>query len=354
MWSLFFTAAAWLMIGSTPFVDFVRYQLPRIESGEAFFWMENADAAAINFGIHGLVIKLRFLGLPWTGHDAANRAASLYAVILVLLAFVSAWRLQALASGAMEPERLRLRRAQVWLGLLSLASFRSPFVPDAYALFGTLWLLTLVAAEGHWQARGRTRARRGCGDIDDRPRWRSDHRSRAGVDHGGDARPPGRGDRVQHGDRAHARPGAARRTSAPRAGSCGGAGGRRLTLVRTEPLFAPVTVDGQATFGTPKCCWMTSVTAPRSRGCVVWSVGTMRVGVSRKRPALEHVRHNRTDAVPDARHLADDDDELRRQAGHDRRQPRTEELRHAVERLDGAAVAALGELEDVFEPQPRL
>jgi hypothetical protein len=55
----------------------------------------------------------------------------------------------------MEPERLRLRRAQVWLGLLSLASFRSPFVPDAYALFGTLWLLTLVAAEGHWQGRGR-------------------------------------------------------------------------------------------------------------------------------------------------------------------------------------------------------
>ena len=29
-------------------------------------------------------------------------------------------------------------------------------VPDAYALVGTLWLLTLVAAEGHWRARGRT------------------------------------------------------------------------------------------------------------------------------------------------------------------------------------------------------
>ena len=155
-WSLFFTAAAWLAIGSTPFVDFIRYQLPRIESGAAFFWIENADAAPINYGIHGLVIKLRFLGLPWTGHDAASRAASLYAVILLLLAFASAWRLKALASGAMEGERLRLRRAQVWLGLLSLASFRSPFVPDAYALVGTLWLLTLVAAEGHWRARGRT------------------------------------------------------------------------------------------------------------------------------------------------------------------------------------------------------
>jgi uncharacterized membrane protein len=31
--------------------------------------------------------------------------------------------------------------------VLSLASFRSPFVPDAYGLVGTLWLLTLIAAE---------------------------------------------------------------------------------------------------------------------------------------------------------------------------------------------------------------
>ncbi len=155
VWSAAFTAAAWLMVGSVPFVDFFRYQLPRIESGQAFPWMEAADAAAINYGVHGLVIKLRFLGLPWTGPVAASRIASLYAVVLVPLAFVAAWRLHALASGPVDPERLRLRKAQVWLGLLSLASFRSPFVPDAYALVGTLWLLTLVAAEGHWQARGR-------------------------------------------------------------------------------------------------------------------------------------------------------------------------------------------------------
>ena len=154
-WAVAVTAAAWLMVGSVPFVDFFRYQLPRIESGQAFFWMEAADAAAINYGIHGLVIKLRFLGLPWTGPEAASRAASLYAVLLLPLSFVSAWRLRALATAPIDPERLRLRKAQVWLGLLSLVSFRSPFVPDAYALVGTLWLLTLVAAEGHWQTRGR-------------------------------------------------------------------------------------------------------------------------------------------------------------------------------------------------------
>jgi hypothetical protein len=154
-WSVVFTTAALLMVGSVPFVDFFRYQLPRIDSGQAFFWMESADAAAINYGVHGLVIKLRFLGLPWTGPEAASRAASLYALLLVPLAFASAWRLRAFATLSVDPERLRLRKAQVWLGLLSLASFRSPFVPDSYALVGTLWLLTLVASEGHWQARGR-------------------------------------------------------------------------------------------------------------------------------------------------------------------------------------------------------
>jgi hypothetical protein len=41
----------------------------------------------------------------------------------------------------------RLREAQLWLALLNLGSFRSPFVPDAYALMGTTWLLTPIAAE---------------------------------------------------------------------------------------------------------------------------------------------------------------------------------------------------------------
>ena len=152
-WSAAFTALAWLIVGASPFVDFFRYQLPRIESGQAFPWINDPDVAPINFGVHGLVNKLRLLGLPWTGPAAAGRAASLYAVLLLPLAAVAAWRLRQLDTATMDAERVRLRQAQVWLGLLSLASFRSPFVPDAYALFGTLWLLTLVAAEGHWQWR---------------------------------------------------------------------------------------------------------------------------------------------------------------------------------------------------------
>jgi hypothetical protein len=44
-----------------------------------------------------------------------------------------------------------MRQAQVWLALLTLASFRSPFVPDAYGFIGTIWLLTLIAADSRWR-----------------------------------------------------------------------------------------------------------------------------------------------------------------------------------------------------------
>jgi hypothetical protein len=85
--------------------------------------------------------------VPGTSAKAANLASSIYAVLLVAVAIVGARRLHRLAQRSSDGSLIRLRHAQLWLGLLSLASFRSPFVPDAYGLVGTLWLLTLLAAE---------------------------------------------------------------------------------------------------------------------------------------------------------------------------------------------------------------
>ena len=142
-------ALALLAVGPKPFVDFVYYQLPRIESGQAFFWIENPDMAPVNQSVYGLVTKLRALGVPGTTAAAANLASSVYAVLLIVVAIVGARRLQRLTETSADASLIRLRHAQLWLGLLSLASFRSPFVPDAYGLVGTLWLLTLIAAERH-------------------------------------------------------------------------------------------------------------------------------------------------------------------------------------------------------------
>lgn len=154
-WAAAFVIGAVLWIGSGPFSDFFNYQLPRIQSGAAFFWIDAPEMAPVNYGIHGLIIKLRVLGVPWTSAAVASRAATLYGVLLLAIAAIAANRLGKMRATEKNLEWLRLRQAQVWLGLLNLASFRSPFVPDAYALVGTLWLLTLLAAEGHWRTTGR-------------------------------------------------------------------------------------------------------------------------------------------------------------------------------------------------------
>lgn len=142
-----FMAAALMAVGPKPFVDFVQYQLPRIDSGQAFFWIEHPDMAPVNQSVYGLVTKLRGLGVPGTTEAAANLTSSIHAALLIVMAVLGARRLQRLDESSADPSLIRLRHAQLWLGLLSLASFRSPFVPDAYGLVGTLWLLTLIAAE---------------------------------------------------------------------------------------------------------------------------------------------------------------------------------------------------------------
>ena len=146
--SALLVAVALATVGSRPFIDFVLYQVPRIDSGAAFFWIEFPDMAPVNQSVYGLATKLRALGVPGTGAAGARALSSIYALVLIGIAIVGVRRLARLDALGAEPSLVRLRHAQLWLGLLSLASFRSPFVPDAYGLVGTLWLLTLLAAEG--------------------------------------------------------------------------------------------------------------------------------------------------------------------------------------------------------------
>jgi alpha-1,2-mannosyltransferase len=147
LWSIALTVLAWTTLGSRPFVDFFAYQVPRIESGDAFFWIEDPGIAPVNQSLYGLVTKLRLLGVPWTDRPMATATSNLYGLVVVLLGAYAAWRLSHLARTGMTPSVFRLRQAQIWLALLSLASLRSPFVPDTYGLIGSLWLLTLLGAE---------------------------------------------------------------------------------------------------------------------------------------------------------------------------------------------------------------
>jgi hypothetical protein len=138
-----------VVFGAAPFRDFFLYQLPRIQSGEAFFWIDDPDVPPINHSVYGLVTKLRALGLSPLTREVGSRVSSAYAVLMIAVVALASWRIRALRAGT-SGMATRVRLVQTWLALLSLASFRSPFVPDAYAYVGTLWLLTWFVAERRW------------------------------------------------------------------------------------------------------------------------------------------------------------------------------------------------------------
>jgi hypothetical protein len=140
--STVYTGLSILWMGTSPFVQFFKYDLPRLTSGSAWDFLELDfpmihQVAGINQGIPGLALKLREFGLYTAAHahDAMRTYSTVFTVIVFALAVYAAFRLESSD---------RLGRAQVWLSLVGLAALRSPFVPDTYGLVATLWLWAVV------------------------------------------------------------------------------------------------------------------------------------------------------------------------------------------------------------------
>jgi alpha-1,2-mannosyltransferase len=123
-----------LDLGWGAYVHFLEH-LPQLLGGEAFPALRMPAAMANNFSIPGLVFKAKLFGVPGMDLTAAKIVGWLYTAVilaLTLLAAKKSWR----------PEQ----KPVVWLGILILATLRSPFLPQAYAALPVLWLLTLLAA----------------------------------------------------------------------------------------------------------------------------------------------------------------------------------------------------------------
>jgi alpha-1,2-mannosyltransferase len=129
--------------GPRVFTDFAGYELPRIMSGEAFPQSEWSRAVHVNQSVYGLTVKLRALGVTALDRSTGRAVATLFGLVLVALTALVAWRVRVDPS---RPED-RLRGAQVWLALVTLASLQGPFSGMNYGLVGTIWLVTLLAAQ---------------------------------------------------------------------------------------------------------------------------------------------------------------------------------------------------------------
>ena len=131
-----FSLVALAFLGWAPFEAFLSYQLPRIQSGEAFsFYEDNELVVSRNLGIPGLVTKLHFLGAPGMTHALGAALGWLFTLVLLWLAWTAGRRAED-----------RVGHSRVWLALLTLGALRSPLAPP-YVSLSTLWLLTLLAGE---------------------------------------------------------------------------------------------------------------------------------------------------------------------------------------------------------------
>lgn len=143
-WCVAHALLAFAILGPAPFVAFFEYHLPRIATGEAFsFFLKSDLVIASNYGVYGIPIKLGKLGVPGMSLGAASTLTWIYGVVILGAAAVVARRTQ----DARAP-------LAVWLGLLVLASLRSPLAPSVYVAAPAIWLLTLVAHRIATRARG--------------------------------------------------------------------------------------------------------------------------------------------------------------------------------------------------------
>jgi alpha-1,2-mannosyltransferase len=132
--ALLFLVLTLVDVGWQPFVAF-RQQFPSLLSGEAFPAFRNPAAVAINQSIPGLVFKLKLFGVAGMGFGAARIVGTLYMLLAVALTVVLARRTLRDGQGPL-----------VWMAILIFATLRSPFLPQSYAPFPAIWLLTLLVA----------------------------------------------------------------------------------------------------------------------------------------------------------------------------------------------------------------
>jgi alpha-1,2-mannosyltransferase len=119
-----------LVLGVAPLVAFATEQVPRMSSGEAFAHIEDQPD---NHSLYGLAFKLAVLGVAGAGRELAAALAWIWSGVAVLLAALG-------SRGRPEPAR----DAVLWLGIICLATLRSPYAP-MYSAVGTLWLLAVAA-----------------------------------------------------------------------------------------------------------------------------------------------------------------------------------------------------------------
>lgn len=124
-----------LVLGTRVWRDFLFYHMPKVQSGEAFSFMDKTEGnIEFNLALFGIPFKLRALGLAGWGWDQTRTLSRLYTVALLSLSVLAG------RNKGGPPHRLA-----VWLSLVMLGSLQSPYAATYMLLTVTLLFLVLAA-----------------------------------------------------------------------------------------------------------------------------------------------------------------------------------------------------------------
>ncbi|MCP5105207.1 MAG: DUF2029 domain-containing protein [bacterium] len=132
---------ALVVIGPRPFEAFINHQLPKIQDGTAFSfieaWPDYRDLfIAINQSPFAFIFKLDALGIPGMTLKLAKITHFIYTLLVLVIAFF-----------AVRIKGGRHVQLLVWLVLLNLAALVSKGAWGDYIPIGTIWLLTYLLGE---------------------------------------------------------------------------------------------------------------------------------------------------------------------------------------------------------------
>ena len=134
---LIYTVVSVFLFGIAPFEEYLTEQLPRISSGEAFPFMDNARDMAFNYSFFALPFRWKHWGLDLDPWFWSKISGWIYTVFLVVVFVIASCR---------APRKDLRRQVLLALAMFNLASLRSPF-GAGYATIGFVWLLILLASE---------------------------------------------------------------------------------------------------------------------------------------------------------------------------------------------------------------
>jgi hypothetical protein len=142
-WMAVLTVVTIAAYGMQPMRDFAAI-FPFISKGTVPYvasLIGDPNLAVANLSSYGFTRKLVGLHvLSSLTHDALYQR--IYSLLVLLIAVTAALYRRS----AHDDERSRLIDVAGWLAVLNLASFRSPFLPDAYGPVGTYFLLAVLVA----------------------------------------------------------------------------------------------------------------------------------------------------------------------------------------------------------------